>query len=64
MKTNEGKDLAKARDKWIASSEGIACAKGQASGRHLNNRLQHAFIAGWDEAILWSRGKKIKEARP
>ena len=44
--------LAKARDEWMASEEGMACAKphdrlNKESGRqYLENRLKAAFLAG------------------
>lgn len=41
-------ELAKARDKWFASKEGEKCCEGMTSGQYLQNRLESAFIAGWD----------------
>jgi len=41
-------DLAKARDKWLNSVVSKECRKGVASGQYLRNRLEKAFIAGWD----------------
>ena len=41
-------ELAKARDEWFESEDGKKCSEGQASGQYLNNRLERAFIAGWD----------------
>lgn len=38
--------LAKARDKWIDSEEGIECCKGKTNGQFLKNRLECAFLAG------------------
>jgi len=40
-------ELAKARDKWL-EGEGKTCCEGQAEGQYLKNRLELAFIAGWD----------------
>ena len=44
-------DLAKARDKWIASEEGKECCEGKTSGQYLQNRLKRAFIAGYSACI-------------
>lgn len=41
------RELAKARDKWF-SSDGNSCCSGKAEGIYLKNRLEKAFIAGWD----------------
>ena len=43
-------DLAKARDAWLESPEGIRCQKPGAFGVYLRNRLESAFIAGWNAA--------------
>ena len=40
--------LAKARDKWLLSEEGERCCQGSTKGQYLKNRLELAFIAGWD----------------
>jgi len=45
--SQEGKKLAKARDKWLNSDEGKKCCEGSTSGQYLQNRLKFAFIAGW-----------------
>lgn len=50
--------LAKAKDKWFLSEEGKVCCEGQASGQFLRNRLERAYIAGWDAA-----GEEIKQKR-
>lgn len=49
--------LAKARDEWLASSEGYKCSHGTATGQYLSNRLIRAFIAGWDAC---KKQEKIK----
>ena len=41
-------ELAKARDKWLNSEEGKKCCEGTTAGQYLQNRLELAFIAGWD----------------
>jgi hypothetical protein len=41
-------DLAKARDIWLDSDEGIRCIEGSATGRYLQNRVEHAFVSGWN----------------
>jgi hypothetical protein len=44
-------DLAKARDKWLASDEATALIERPgAVGVYLKNRLEKAFIAGWNAA--------------
>jgi len=43
-------DLAKARDKWLNSKEGLKAGEGETSGQFLRNRLERAFIAGWKAA--------------
>lgn len=40
-------DLAKARDAWLESLEGVECAEGRSEGQFLRNRLERAFLAGW-----------------
>lgn len=40
--------LALARDAWLASEEGQRCSRGHSVGVYLQNRLEAAFIAGWD----------------
>ncbi len=42
---------AKARDEWFNSTEGSSCLSGITSGKYLRNRLERAFIAGFDAAI-------------
>lgn len=48
IKSSEGRSIAKARDKWLKSEEGKNYCKGSTSGQYLQNRLELAFIAGWD----------------
>lgn len=43
--------IAKARDEWFESKEGIECQDGEADGKYLRNRLEAAFIAGWNMAV-------------
>jgi len=40
--------LAKTRDDWFESDEGKKCCEGQAFRQYLKNRLELAFIAGYD----------------
>ena len=50
----DGKVLAAARDAWQASDEGRMLASdinGPVGGKYLRNRLEVAFIAGYDEAM-------------
>lgn len=42
-----GKALSKERDQWFASLSG-ATLEGSPSGKYLRNRLELAFIGGWD----------------
>ena len=46
--TNFGIKLATARDEWMLSSDGCKALAGTASGQYLRNRLELAFIAGWE----------------
>lgn len=50
--------LAKARYKWFESYEGRRClTSGMAWGPYLKNRLELAFIAGWEAAMKSERKK-------
>jgi hypothetical protein len=49
--------LAKARDKWLESKEGSECCAGTATGQYLRNRLEWAFIAGWDAREAEQKGQ-------
>lgn len=40
--------LAKACDEWLESDDAKTLAEGQTEGVYLRNRLQHAFLAGWN----------------
>ena len=40
--------LAKARDDWMLSDEGERLSLGNVDGQYLRNRLEAAFIAGWN----------------
>lgn len=40
--------LARAIDKWFKSEDGKKSTEGITHGRYLRNRLELAFIAGWD----------------
>jgi len=55
--------LAKARDKWFDSQDGKACQEGATQGQYLRNRLEQAFIAGWEacEKKLKSTLKKTRQ---
>ncbi len=39
--------LAKARDAFMESVEGLECLRGVTTGKYLKNRIERAFIAGW-----------------
>ena len=51
--------LARARDEWLESDEGKRCRQGKAYGPYLSNRLQAAFVAGWNAAAE-ATGKALK----
>lgn len=55
--TNEGQVIAKARDKFF--HENASLLEGKTSGQYLKNRLEKAFIAGW-EASRRTRKKRKK----
>lgn len=40
------------RDKWLESAEGCRCTAGNAGGQYLLNRVQLAWCAGWDAALV------------
>lgn len=62
MKTKS--KLAKARDKWLQSDDGKECSIGEANGQYLHNRIERAFIAGWDasEKSLQAEIERLKKA--
>lgn len=35
-------------NKWLESEEGFKCQEGNANGQYLQNRLWHAFMAGYE----------------
>jgi len=39
------------RDMWLGSDEGLACTQSPAEGQYLRNRLDRAYMAGWDAAV-------------
>ena len=41
-------NLARARDKWLESGDGVKCCQGSTQGRFLKNRIECAFVAGWN----------------
>jgi len=41
-------NLARARDEWLASDEGVRCCRGSTQGRFLKNRIELAFVSGWN----------------
>lgn len=55
-------ELAKARDKWIDGGEGKRCCSGIAQGQCLQNRIEAAFIAGWDvcESEIQAENERLK----
>lgn len=50
---NFGKEIAAARDAWLETDEGKQCLDytWPPAGKYLRNRLERAFIAGFDAAI-------------
>lgn len=52
-------ELAKARDRWLESEDGKECCRAMAQGQYLRNRIERAFIAGWDacEKLLKQKEK-------
>ena len=42
---------AKERDKWLESPEGLESQAGTTQGQYLTNRLQRAFIAGYEAGL-------------
>lgn len=49
---------ARARDAWMQSIEGRRCVEGHATGQYLRNRIELAFLAGWN-----ARDAQNKSAR-
>jgi hypothetical protein len=45
---NEGPAINAALNAWFATDQGDTCLDGSAAGKYLKNRLEAAFIAGWD----------------
>lgn len=41
-------ELARARDDWMRSDAGRRCRGGSPEGCYLDNRIEAAFIAGWN----------------
>ena len=56
---NEGRAIAKARDMFFRDNTNLL--NGEASGQYLKNRLEKAFIAGWDahQPTACKRHKKV-----
>lgn len=46
---------------WLASEEARPYLAGQASGEHLRNRLEVAFIAGYEAAIRHERQEQEEQ---
>lgn len=40
--------IAKARDKWLASKDGLRAQEGIAQWIYLRNQLEAGFVAGWN----------------
>lgn len=55
--------LAKCRDEWMLSREGIKCQDGSTSGRYLRNRLERAFVAGWNAHEALAKTQDMKESK-
>ena len=51
-------ELAKARDRWLQSEEGEECSTGETRGQYLRNRIERAFIAGWDACKKTPKDKR------
>lgn len=43
---NVGRTMAKQRDLWLSSEDGLKCSMGSTEGQYLRNRLERAFLAG------------------
>lgn len=54
--------LAVSRDEWMQSIKGTRCAEGTAGGQYLRNRLEMAFIAGWNAAVNAKSLKIVRSA--
>lgn len=54
-KKTEGQCIAEARDEYFKSKEGERILEGSSSGKYLMNRLELAFIAGWDAGAAYNR---------
>ena len=69
MRTVDVRDIAKARDKWLATEQGQACQEcgillSENLARTLQNRLEQAFIAGAHWGLRKAGGKAVrKEAK-
>lgn len=49
--SNDGSIQAKLWKEWLSSPSGKKCAAGTTDGKYLENRLWHAFTAGYEAAI-------------
>lgn len=47
-------------ERWADSAQGRRCLGGSASGQYLRNRINAAFIAGWDEHDTYERYQRSK----
>lgn len=45
-----GQTIAKLRDKFLNSPDGVRCTSGTADGQYLRNRIELAYIAGINAA--------------
>lgn len=50
--TDHRNEAARARDAWFESADGARCLEDGAKGIYLRNRLENAFLAGWNAAKL------------
>ena len=41
-------NLARVWDEWLESGEGKKCCEGGTSGNYLHNRIELAFVSGWN----------------
>lgn len=55
--------LAKARDKWLGSEEGKKCCGGSTCGQYLQNRLELAFVAGWNACVDDAKHPDLSEKK-
>jgi len=50
--------LAKAIDKYLSSDKARKSLEGVTQGKYLRNRIELAFIAGWDACVKYMKEKR------